>query len=333
MDNRNDVEKRLWAILNEKGGKIYEESRRILLEDIQLEDLRETLEYASNSYRDLLRPSLIVLSCEAVGGKPETVLPVATTMTLLGMSLYIFDDIVDKTEYRCFLPTTMGKFGTGKTLIAGGLITAKAFTAVNQVNLPPTQRRRLSRLFWGFLRGMAEAEISNLKLRKMERIRSKDKLAVMKMRTLNIEACTKAGAILGFGSNDEIDHLGKFGKHVGLILELVDDLTESLNFTLELKEKIEMGSWPYTLSWAENNSKNIRGLLSSNTDKEADPAYIKKMAEGMFESGAVRHVRELSRKFIARAKNELSSLKESKAKDTLKFIAEAQSSFPSPNFP
>jgi len=247
--------------------------------------------------------------------------------------LYIFDDIVDKTEYRCFLPTAMGKFGTGKTLIAGGLISAKAFAALNQVNLPPTQRRRLSELFWRFLRGMAEAEISNLKLRKMERIRSKDKLAVMKMRTVNIEACTKAGAILGFGSNDEIGHLGKFGRHLGLILELMDDLTESLNFTLELKEKIESGSWPYTLSWAENNSEKIRNLPSLIIEKEEDPEYIKKIVEEMFESGAVNHVKGLSSRFIRKAKEELLSLKDNEARQTLKFIVEAQSSFLPPRFP
>lgn len=332
MANENDLEKRLWRILNEKGAQIYEETKKILLEDVKLEDLREPLKYASESYRDLLRPTLVVLSCEAVGEKPETIDPVATVMTLLGMGLYLYDDIVDRTEYRCFVKTTWGKFGAGKTLIAGGLVTAKAFTLLNQVDLPPMQRKRLSKLFWRFLREMAEAEIANLKLRTRQKIHWKDKLAVMKMRTVNIEVCTRTGAILGFGSNDEIDHLGKFGRHLGLILELVDDLIESLNFTLELREKIKMGSWPYTLAWAENHSKKIHNLLSLITDKEADPAYIKKIIEGMFESGAISHVGDLSTKLIVRAKEELSSLKDSEAKRTLKFIVEAQSSFLPPNF-
>jgi len=327
MKNKGDLEKRFLEILTEKGAKIQEESKKILLEDIKFEDLVEPLKYASENYRDLLRPTLIVLSCEAVGGNPKGVAEVAITMTLLGMSLYTYDDIVDRTEYRCFVPTTQGKFGVGKTLVSGGLVTAKAFTLLNQVDLPLMQRRRLSKLVWKFLRGMAEAEISNLNLRKKEKIYAKDKFAVMKMRTVNIEACTKAGAILGFGSHSEVNHLGKFGRHLGLILELVDDLTESLNFTLELKGKIRMGSWPYALAWAENHSRNIRNLLMSITDEGADPVYIKKIVQGMFDSGAISQVRDLSVGLIARAKEELSTLEDSEAKRALKFIVEAQSSF------
>jgi len=332
MENATDLERRFWTILNCKGSKIHEESKRILLEDIRSEDLREPMEYASNRYRDLLRPTLMVLSCEAVGGKAETVDPVAEAMTLLGMSLYIFDDIVDGTEYRCFVPTTMGKFGAGKTLITGGLVTAKAFTLLNRVDLLPMQRRRLSRLFWRFLRGMAEAEIVNLRLRKREKLHPEDKFAVLRMRTVNIEACTRAGAILGLGSNEEIYHLGEFGKHLGIVLELTDDLTESLNFTLELKEKLEMGSWPYALSWADNQSGKIRGLLSPSTEKETDQHYVEKIVREIFESDAVGHVRDLSNVFIAEAKKELSSLRDTEAKRALESIAEAQSSFLSPDF-
>ncbi|MCW4026713.1 MAG: polyprenyl synthetase family protein [Candidatus Bathyarchaeota archaeon] len=331
MENATDLEKRFWTILNCKGSKIHEESKRILLEDIRSEDLRETMEYASKRYRDLLRPTLMVLSCEAVGGKAETVDPVAEAMSLLGMSLYIFDDVVDGTEYRCFVPTTMGKFGAGKTLIAGGLVTAKAFTLLNKVDLLPAQRRRLSKLFWRFLRGTAEAETANLTLRKKKRIHPEDKLAVMKMRTVQIEACTRAGAILGFGSNGEIDHLGKFGTHLGLILELADDLTESLNFTLELRGKIRMGSWPYSLACAENRSQRLRSLLSSIINEEIDSVFIGKIVEELFESQAVNHIRDLSAGLVARAVGELSSLKDTSARRALRFIAEVQSSLLPPS--
>ena len=332
MENTTDLEKRFWTILNCKGSKIHEESKRILLEDIRSDDLRETMEYASKRYRDLLRPTLMVLSCEAVGGKAETVDPVAKAMTLVGMSLYIFDDIVDGTEYRCFVPTTMGKFGVGTTLIAGGLVTAKAFTLLNQVDLLPMQRRRVSKLFWRFLRRMAEAEIANLRLRKREKIHAEDKIAVLKIRTVNIEACTSAGAILGSGSNKEIDHLGKFGEYLGLVLELTDDLTESLNLTLELREKIRMGSWPYTLSWAEDHSRKIRDLLSSITEKEMDSHCVEKIVGGIFDSDAVGHITDLSAELTAKAKKELSSLRDTEAKKALELIAEAQSSFLPPTF-
>lgn len=332
MENRPSPEKLFWAILNNKGAKIFEESKRILLEDIESQDLREPLEYASETYRDLLRPTLVVLSCEAVGGKPEIANAVATAMTLLGMSLYIFDDIVDRTEYRCFVPTTMGKFGPGKTLIAGGLITAKAFTHLNQADLPSSQRKRLSRLFWRFLRGMGEAETANLTLRKRRKIWPKDKFAVINMRTVNIEACTTAGAIIGSGTDEEIDHLGKFGRHLGLLLELVDDLIESLNFTVELREKIRLGSWPYILAWAEKHSKSVRNLLSSIIDKEADSAHTKKIVEGMFDSGAIDHVKDLSTSSVTGAKEELSNLGDTEARRMLTLIVESQSSFLPPEF-
>ena len=60
----------------------------------------------------------------------------------------------------------------------------------------------------------------------------------------DLETCLKIGAIIGNGSESEINHLGKYGLYLGIILELCKDFRISVNLTAELAEKIRNGTLP-----------------------------------------------------------------------------------------
>lgn len=319
-----DVRNQLMNLLESKGSSIYREAKEYLLKNVTAESIREPLEYTSKTYTDLLRPALIVLSCESVGIKPRILRPIAVTMTLIGMALYLFDDIIDRTESRCFKPTTTGRFGAGTALITGGLITAKAFTILNQTRMQPEIRKRIIRVFWSLLYKMSVAETMNLKLRRERRMTPQNKFKIMKMRSINIEACTKIGAILGHGSNEEINHLAKYGRYLGTILELTDDLTEALNLTLELEGRIKSGSWPYAIIWAEAHSENVGKIITTIMESERLNSHLTQdLIKEMIKSGTITHIRKKICKYIKKARGELKSLKHSDARKSLEFIVEA----------
>jgi len=52
-----------------------------------------------------------MLSCEAVGGVPETTIPFGIALEYLHNSTLIHDDIIDKDRWRRGLQTTHEKFG------------------------------------------------------------------------------------------------------------------------------------------------------------------------------------------------------------------------------
>jgi geranylgeranyl pyrophosphate synthase len=103
---RSRLEEQCYQILEEKGGKIADEARTILLREIFLKGLRQPLRYVSDKWRDHLAPSLVVLSSEVIGGKSDEHLgQAALALSLMNLSFRLWDDVIDKTEYRRFVPT------------------------------------------------------------------------------------------------------------------------------------------------------------------------------------------------------------------------------------
>jgi len=70
-----------------------------------------------------LRPIIAMLSCEAVGGRPENAIPLGIALECLHNATLIHDDIIDGDKWRRGLQTTNEKFGLPLAIVAGdGLI-------------------------------------------------------------------------------------------------------------------------------------------------------------------------------------------------------------------
>jgi geranylgeranyl pyrophosphate synthase len=319
------VKERCHKILEKNGGIVADRARTILLEDPTLKDLRPPLEFVSKNWRDPLTPSLMGLSCEAVGGRSDVTYQAALAMSLMNLSFYVWDDMVDKAPSKLFKPTLYGKFGEGAALVIGGLASAKAFSILSQMNLDETKRQAITNLFWNLWAKIAKAETVNLRLRRQRDFSPRKKLWVIKMHASDLETCLRIGAVLGNGSEDEVKHLGRYGLYLGIILELWKDFHVSINLTLSLADKIRSGALPYSLRWARERCEKIRKKLEDLTNRNTvRPSDIKEVVEHILETKALNNTMKTIRKFTNKAGEEVFKLKENKATRTLKFFVEAQ---------
>jgi geranylgeranyl pyrophosphate synthase len=326
MCAKYNLKERCNRILEDNGGIVADRARKILLEDAALKDLRPPLEFVSKNWRDPLTPSMMALSCDAVGGRSDVTYEAALAMSLMHLSFSIWDDIVDRAVYKSFKPTLLGKFGEGTTLMIGGLASAKAFSILNQMDTDKLKRQTVIELIWDLLATMAQAETVNLRLRSQGNVSPRKKLWVIKMEAADLETCLRIGAVMGNGSEDEVEHLGKYGLYLGTILELWKDFHVSTNLTLELAEKIRSGALPYSLLWARERSEKIRGKLENLANKNTtEPSDIKQIVENILETKALNNTLRILRKITKRAKEELFELKKTnRAIQTLEFFAETQ---------
>ena len=312
-------------ILEDNGGIVADRARTILLEDPALKDLRPPLEFISKNWRDPITPSLIVLSCEAVGGRSDDTYDAALAMSMMTLSFNIWDDIVDKAVSKKFKPTILGKFGEGTALMIVGLASAKGFSILNQMDLDKTKRQTVTKLIWNLWAKLVKAETVNLRLRTQGNVSPRKKFWVIKMEAADLETCLRIGAVLGNGSEDEVKHLGRYGLYLGMILDLWKDFHASINLTLELAEKIRSGALPYSLLWARERSEKIRKKLEDLASKNIiEPSDIKEIVENTLETKAINNRMKSLRKFTKKAKEELFLLKNNKATRTLKFFVESQ---------
>jgi geranylgeranyl pyrophosphate synthase len=327
MNKKDNIEERCRKILEDNGGMVADKARTILLEDPALQELRLPLEFISENWRNPLTPAMMRLSCEAVGGRPEETYEAALAMSLMSLSLYVWDDMIDKARLKSFKPTLFGKFGEGTALIIGGLASAKAFSILNQMDVDKAKHQAVTKLLWDFLVKMAQAETAGLRLRSRKNFSARKKLWKIKTEAADLETCLRIGAVLGDGSESEIQHLGRYGLYLGIILEIWKDFHVSLNLTLGLAEKIRSGASPYSLLWARERSEKIRRKLDNlSSNNTIEQAYIKEIVGDALETKVLENTVKTIRRFTKKGREELIELKRNKAARTLQLFIEAQPS-------
>jgi geranylgeranyl diphosphate synthase, type I len=313
------------AILKEKGQETAQQAKNVLLRDPSLSQLREPLEFISENWSDPLRPALMNLSYEAVGGNSTDTKEVAITLCLINLCSYLWDDLIDEAKTRMFKPTFVGKYGPNNTLLIGGLTAAKAYDVLNQQNIDQTKRSAISTEIWQLWAGMISAEIKSLHARKTQ-YHAKDKLEKIKKECeTNLATCTRIGTILGNGTKKEIRHLGNYGKYIGIIIDLRNDLRVTANLTIELSKKITTGALPYSLLWAKEHNKTTANLLAQCINKnQIGPEDLQKIVDSTLKANVLSKIRTLTSQFTKKALAELAELKQNPATQTLKTLAEVQ---------
>jgi geranylgeranyl pyrophosphate synthase len=324
------IDKRCHRILEDNGGAVADRARRILLEDPELRDLRPVLLFISKNWRDTLTPASMNLSCKAVGGHPNETSETALALSLMNLSFYVWDDLIDKSLHKSFKPTLFGKFGEGIAVIIGGLSSAKAFSIINEMDIQKEKRLILSRLFWDIWAKMAYAETITFQQQGDESLNAKKKLRKIEIESIDIENCMRIGAVIGNGSESEVKHLGEYGRCLGIILELQKDFQVSVNLTLEMIAKIRSGTLPYSLLWAKEQSQKVRKEIDTISESEADVIerdVVKEIVEGVLDAKTLDNTVNLIERYTKKAKKELSALKRNKATQTLKLFIEDQLPF------
>jgi len=233
--NGNDIVEQVQKLLEERGRKALEEAKRtILQEEVECKEVREALNYFMQEYwHDLARPTLLSIACEAVGGDPELTTPIAISMSLISGAIDIHDDIIDQSKVKGSRPTVLGKFGKDVALLVGDALLFKGFALLHESveNGVPSEKLPViidivKRMFFE----LGDAEALELGFRGRIDVTPEEYLRVVRKKAADVEAHTRISAILGGGSKEEIEALSKYGRLLGMLIILRDDLIDMVDF-------------------------------------------------------------------------------------------------------
>jgi len=317
----------LQRVFDNRGTKIVALAEKMLLEGVKSEVLKKPLMYTLHHRKDLVRPTLMSLACEAVNGTPETVSDAAVAMILECYRIAFIDDLIDETHMKNFSYTLPKRFGMQISLLVSIIMSTKAYFALSQLSdkIDPARYMAVNITFKDFIIRMGEGEVRNMKVKQEKKVNIQRLIEVFKMESADIEACTKIGAIIGKGTEEEVKALAKYGRLLGTIFLLREDLMHALNFSVQLKDKLIQGAYPFPVLWALNNSKDFQHFLDSiEKQSKVTPQEIKRCVQLLFNSGALDHVVHLMETKAEESINALSQLKGSEAKKKLEFIARVQ---------
>lgn len=202
--------------------------------------LHEALRYATLSEGKRVRPALVLLACEAVGGRTADAMPAALAVELIHTYSLVHDDLpcMDDDALRRGRATCHVKYDEGTALLAGDALLTLAFEVLagdpaRRITASQAQRR-LTAVSWlaeaagsyGMVGGQADdvaQEGRNPDLPTLESINARKSGKL-------IAVSARLGAYLGGGTPAQVDSLYAYGRAVGLLFQIVDDILDDQGY-------------------------------------------------------------------------------------------------------
>lgn len=182
-----------------------------------------------------MRPIFALAACEAVSGREKDVMSAALALELIHSYSLVHDDLpcMDNDLLRRGKPSCHAKFGEVTALLAGDALLTSAFQVLCG-GAAKNDPKSLKAIQWiseaighrGMIGGQAldmEYQGKEMDLPTAEYINTHKSGAL-------IAVSTRVGAYLGGGSSWEVEALHRYGKYVGLLFQVVDDIMDDQGY-------------------------------------------------------------------------------------------------------
>lgn len=196
--------------------------------------IHEAMRYSLLAGGKRVRPVLCIAACELVGGEESVSLPAACAVEMIHTMSLIHDDLpcMDNDDLRRGKPTNHKVFGEDVAVLAGDALLSFAFEhlATTQGVSPARVVRAIGELAKAVgSEGLVAGQIVDLSSEGMDQndvgLELLEYIHVHKTAVL-LEAATVLGAIVGGGSDEQIERLRKFARCIGLLFQVVDDILD-----------------------------------------------------------------------------------------------------------
>ncbi len=193
-------------------------------------ELKEAIQHSLLAGGKRLRPLLVLLACEACGGRAEDALPAASAVEMIHTYSLIHDDLpaMDDDDLRRGQPSCHAKFGEGNAILAGDALLAQAFEVLGgeiepkrvaaQCCVELAKAAGATSLVGGQFDDLS-AEFSAGTLNDLEAIHHRKTGALLRV-------SLRLGALVAEAPSFLVDALDQFGANLGLAFQITDDLLD-----------------------------------------------------------------------------------------------------------
>ncbi len=305
--------KEVRKIFRERGTKVLEDAAKsVTRERVECEEAREALRYFMSYWYDIIRPSLLTLACEAVGGDSSTVAPIGRALTLLSGSTDVHDDMIDRTLAKKRGDTVLGRFGGDIALWVGDVLIAEGYTelfeGLMRLDIPLERKLTIVHLIKDLYFEMGDGEVLELKFRAKPDVKPEEYLYVVRKKAADADLCMRVGAILGGGSEEQVNNLGEYGRLLGTIAFLRDDFEDILDVDKGLNMRIKNESFPLPLLYALEDEEK-RGEILTILKEEVRGEQAERLLKLISEAGGIERLWKLFEELKTQGKQKTVGLK------------------------
>lgn len=230
----------------------------------------EIMRYACEGGGKRIRPVLLLEWCRLCGGDINTAMPFAAAIECVHSYSLVHDDLpcMDNSPLRRGKPSAHAKYGETMALLAGDALLNRAFEIMLKADdvepkaaLCAAAQLADSAGVYGMIGGQVldlDSEGKQIDLDTLKRLQEGKTAALL------VAAC-RMGAILGGGTDEQVDCAGQYGYYLGLAFQVVDDILDVTATAEELGKPIG--------SDGENEKNTYVSLLGLEKAQELAASY------------------------------------------------------------
>ena len=264
------------------------------------------------------RPLICMLAAQAVGGTFESAISAAAAIEHFQSAALIHDDIADHGKLRRGKPCMYLTDGTGIAINCGDLaLSLVTGTVLNDPSLTDALKIRILGELVNMTTRTIEGQALDLGWVRDERfdLTVDDYLTMATLKTAHYSGGTPlaCGAIIGGGSEEQVEALRAFGLHTGLAFQIQDDLLNLIGKEAakekDFRTDITEGKRTLVAVHALGDPAchdEIEAILRSGSE---DPAVLARAVEIFQASGSIDFAREYSFELTRKAKAALADVK------------------------
>jgi len=208
------------------------EIRRQLASDVAL--INQVGDYIVGGGGKRLRPLLVVLAARAAGATNSAHIPAAALIEFIHTATLLHDDVVDDSSRRRGRETANEAFGNPASVLVGDFLYSRAFQMMAALDSP------------ALIRVMADATNTIAAGEVLQLMNSGDPdtteiryMDVIYRKTARLfEAGAQIAAIVAHAPTDVETALARYGKHLGIAFQLVDDALDYRGDAEELGKNV-----------------------------------------------------------------------------------------------
>jgi len=169
-----------------------------------------------------LRPSLLLLTCGALGYRGEQRFNLAAVVEFIHTATLLHDDVVDESTMRRGNATANETFGNPASVLVGDFLYSRAFQMMVEA-----QDMRIMAVLADATNVIAEGEVLQLMNMHNAGLDEAGYLQVIRSKTAKLfEASARVGAILSNAPADLEDACANYGQALGTAFQVIDDVLD-----------------------------------------------------------------------------------------------------------
>jgi geranylgeranyl diphosphate synthase type I len=218
-----------------------------------------------------VRPALVLLCAEAVGGAAAEAVPGGVAVELVHNFSLLHDDLLDRDEERHHRRTAWTVFGPAQAILAGDALLTLAEQVL--VEVPGEAARQALRHLNDATQELIGGQADDVSFEERMDVTLDEVLAMVHGKTgALIGSAAAIGAVLGGAGDEQVAALGEFGTRIGLAFQLVDDLlgiwgrpeVTGKPVLADLRSRKKSLPVVYALTAGDDSSERLAALLASD---------------------------------------------------------------------